>query len=154
MKFTARSAAVAVAVSIVATSFWLIVRDVHKTSASNMVPGNSWRTFPAAVTPFSATDLVNPKRGQYQDIGVSLYPQAATSGYPPWPGTYDAGDRFLWSQIQPASAGAYDFTPIDKEIAAAHAHNQRFHFRIMAFSSVGEDNGNTVMGVPELRPGG
>jgi hypothetical protein len=149
MKFTARSAAVAVAVSIVATSFWLIVRDVHKTSASNMVPGNSWRTFPAAVTPFSATDLVNPKRGQYQDIGIPLYPQSTTSGYPPWPGTNDAGDRFLWLQIQPSSATTYDFTPIDTAIAAAHARNQRFHFRIMAFASNGDIGNNTVMGVPE-----
>jgi Domain of unknown function (DUF4832) len=132
---------------MVATSLWLILRDVDKTSASNTVAGQSWRTFAAAVIPFSATDLVNPKRGQYQDIGIPLYPQSATSSYPPWPGTYDAGDRFLWSQIQPASADTYDFTSIDNEIAAAHAHNQRFHFRIMAFASNG-DSGHTVMGVP------
>ena len=149
MKSAARPAVIALALSVLAASLWLTARGDDKTSASSTVAPRSWRTFTAAVIPFPATDLVNPKRGQYQDIGISLYPQAATSGYPPWPGTYDAGDRFLWSQIQPASAGAYDFTPIDKEIAAAHAHNQRFHFRIMAFSSVGEDNGNTVMGVPE-----
>ena len=147
MKCAARSAVIALALSMVATSLWLILRDVDKTSASNTVAGQSWRTFAAAVIPFSATDLVNPKRGQYQDIGIPLYPQSATSGYPPWPGTYDAGDRFLWSQIQPASADTYDFTSIDNEIAAAHAHNQRFHFRIMAFASNG-DSGNTVMGVP------
>ena len=137
MKCAARSAVIALALSMVATSLWLILRDVDKTSASNTVAGQSWRTFAAAVIPFSATDLVNPKRGQYQDIGIPLYPQSATSGYPPWPGTYDAGDRFLWSQIQPASADTYDFTSIDNEIAAAHAHNQRFHFRIMAFASNG-----------------
>jgi Domain of unknown function (DUF4832) len=149
MKCTARSAVTALlGLLMVATSMWLILRDVDKTSASSTVAVHSWRTFAAAVTPFSETDLVNPKRGQYQDAGIPLYPQSATSGYPPWPGTYDAGDRFLWSQIQPASADVYDFTPIDKEIAAAHAHNQRFHFRIMAFSSTGLD-GNTVMGVPE-----
>jgi hypothetical protein len=148
MKCAARSAVIALALSVVAASLWLTLRHVDKTSASGTVAPQSWRTFAAAVISFSATDLVNPKRGQYQDAGISLYPQSATSGYPAWPGTYDAGDRFLWSQIQPASADAYDFTPIDKEIAAAHAHNQRFHFRIMAFSSIGYP-GNTVMGVPE-----
>ena len=102
-----------------------------------------------AVTPFSATDLVNPKRGQYQDIGITLYPQSATSSYPAWPGTYDAGDRLLWSQIQPANADTYDFASIDKEIAAAHARNQRFHFRIMAFASCCGYSGSTVMGVPQ-----
>ncbi len=144
----ARSAAIAVALSVIAASLWWILRGVDKTSVSSPAVIRSWRTFPAAITPFSAPDLVNPKRGQYQDIGVPLYPQSATSAYPPWPGTYDAGNRFLWSQIQPTSADAYDFKPIDKEIAAAQAHNQRFHFRIMAFSSVGYP-GNTMMGVPE-----
>jgi hypothetical protein len=148
MKSAARSATVALALLMVATSLWLILRDVDKTRASNTVPGQSWRTFTAAVTPFSATDLVNPKRGQYQDTGINLYPQSATSSYPAWPGTYDAGDRFLWSQIQPTSADAYDFTPIDKEITAAQARNQRFHFRIMAFASSGY-SGNTIMGVPQ-----
>jgi hypothetical protein len=154
-KFASRSAVavIALVLSMVATSLWLIVRDVDKTSASNTVA--SWRTFGAAVTPFSATDLVNPKRGQYQDIGIPLYPQPAASSYPPWPGTDDAGDRFLWLQIQPGSADTYDFTPIDNEIAAAHAHNQRFHFRIMAFAS-NAAIGDTVTGVPEwlhARPG-
>jgi hypothetical protein len=140
-KSAARSAVIALALLMV-TSLWLILRDVDKTSASSTV--HSWRTFTAAVTPFSATDLVNPKRGQYQDIGIPLYPRSATSGYPAWPGTYDAGDRFLWSQIQPASADTYDFTSIDQEIAAAHAHNQRFHFRIMAFASCCGYSGKAV----------
>jgi len=131
---------------MVTTSLGLILRDIDKTPASSTV--RSWRTFAAAVMPFWAPDLVNPKRGQYQDIGISLYPQSATAGYPAWPGTHDAGDRFLWSQIQPASADTYDFTSIDKEIAAAHARNQRFHFRIMAFASCCGDSGNTIMGVP------
>lgn len=148
MKCARRSAIILLALLVVTASLWLGFRDVDETSASGTAAGHSWRTFATAVTPYLATDLVNPKRGQYQDIGITLYPQSATSSYPAWPGTYDAGDRFLWSQIQPASADAYDFTSIDKEIAAAHAHNQRFHFRIMAFSSIGYA-GNTVMGVPE-----
>jgi Domain of unknown function (DUF4832) len=102
---------------------------------------------PGAVIPFSANDLINPKRGQYQDLGVPLYPQSTADGYPAWPGTDDAGNRFLWSQIQPTSANSYDFTVIDNAIAAAHAHNQRFHFRVMSFASSGY-SGNTVIGVP------
>ena len=149
MKCAARWAVTALVLSMVSASLWLIVRDVDITGASNTAAGQSWRTFPAAVTPFSATDLVNPKRGQYQDIGMPLYPQSGTNTSPPWPGTDDAGDRFLWLQLQPASPDAYDFTPIDNEIAAARAHNQRFHFRVMAFASNGDIGDNTVMGVPE-----
>ena len=102
---------------------------------------------PGAVIPFSAPELINPKRGQYQDLGVTMYPQSTTGSYPAWPGTDDAGNRLLWSQIQPTSANSYDFTLIDKEIAAASAHNQRFHFRVMSFASVGY-SGDTVIGVP------
>jgi hypothetical protein len=148
MTGAARSGVVALALSVVAASLWFVLRDVNKTTALNTAAGYSWRTFPGAVTPFAAPDLVNPKRGQYQDIGMPLYPQQATSSYPPWPGTNDAGDRLLWSQIQPAGPQTYDFAPIDNEIAAAHARNQRFHFRIMAFASNWESR-NTVMGVPE-----
>jgi Domain of unknown function (DUF4832) len=138
---------VTLALLMVTSWLWLTLHDDHKTNVSSTV--YSWRTFAGAVMPFSAPDPVNPKRGQYQDLGISLYPHSAASGYPAWPGTYDAGDRILWSQIQPASADTYDFTSIDKQIAAVHAHNQRFHFRIMAFSSCCSPGGNTVTGVPE-----
>lgn len=148
MTSTARSAAIAVALMLVVASVWLILRGVYKTNASSPVAVRSWRTFSTVVIPFSAPDVVNPKRGQYQDIDIPLFPRPDTGDYPLWPGTYDVGNRFLWSQIQPTSADAYDFTPIDKAIAAAHARNQRFHFRIMAFASVGY-GGSTVMGVPE-----
>jgi hypothetical protein len=76
-----------------------------------------------------------------------LYPQSTVGSGPPWPGTDDAGTRLLWSQIQPTSADSYDFTLIDKAIAAARAHNQRFHFRVMSFASTGY-GGSTVIGVP------
>jgi hypothetical protein len=141
MKCAGWSAIISLAVLIVVASLWLTLRHVDKPSTSGAEPS---RVQAVAGIPFSATELVNPKRGQYQDIGIALYPQTATSGFPAWPGTYDAGDRFLWSQIQPASADAYDFTSIDKEIAAAHAHNQRFHFRIMAFASCCGYSGKVV----------
>jgi Domain of unknown function (DUF4832) len=124
----------------------LLIGDyIDKSRATPVTPLSAVQ--PGAVMPFSAKDLVNPKRGQYQDLGVTLYPQSTTASYPAWPGTDDAGNRFLWSQIQPTSANSYDFTVIDKAIAAAHAHNQRFHFRVMSFASSGY-SGNTVIGVP------
>jgi hypothetical protein len=101
----------------------------------------------SSLIPYSASELVNPLRGQYQDLGVELYPPA-NAGRPPWPGTYDGGDRFLWSQIQPASADEFDFSAIDQAIAAAHKAGERFHFRIMALCSAGCDKGRSHSAVP------
>jgi len=128
-----------------ATLTLLTVDYTGKTDAIPVTPVSAVQ--PGAVIPFSALDLVNPKRGQYQDLGVTLYPESTAGSHPAWPGTDDAGNRFLWSQIQPTSANSYDFTIIDKAIAAAHVHNQRFHFRVMSFASTGY-SGNTVIGVP------
>jgi hypothetical protein len=131
----------------------LIGHYIDKSRATPVTPLSAIQQ--SAVIPFSAKDLVNPKRGQYQDLGVTLYPQSTTASYPAWPGTDDAGSRVLWSQIQPTSANSYDFTLIDKAVVAAHAHNQRFHFRVMSFASSGY-SGNTVIGVPawlRARPG-
>lgn len=107
------------------------------------------------ITQYSAPDVINPMRGQYQDIGVALHPPA-NSGTSTWPGTYDAGNRFLWSQLQPTSADDYDFSLIDQEIEAAHAENRRFHFRVMALCSAGCAKGRLNSVVPEWlrsRPG-
>jgi hypothetical protein len=138
-------AVISVVLVLAAALVLLTVDYIGKTSATPATPLSAVQS--GAVMRFTAPDLVNPKRGQYQDIDNALYPQSATGNYPPWPGTDDAGSRFLWSQIQPMSANSYDFTVIDKAIAAAHADNQRFHFRIMSFASMGY-SGNTVMGVP------
>jgi hypothetical protein len=131
---------------VMAAALTLLTLDyIQRTGATPVTPLSAVQ--PGAVIPFSAEDVVNPKRGQYQDIGNTLYPQSTTGSYPAWPGTDDAGSRLLWSQVQPTSANSYDFTMIDSAIAAAHAHNQRFHFRVMSFASTGY-SGNTVIGVP------
>ena len=98
--------------------------------------------------PYSAPEIVNPMRGQYQDLGIAVYPPADT-GRTRWPGTYDAGDRFLWADIQPTSADDYDFLAIDKAIEAAHAADQRFHFRVMALCSAGCAQGHLNSAVPD-----
>ena len=126
-------AIISLALVMAAALTLLTVDYIGKTRATPVTPLSAVQQ--GAVIPFSAKDLVNPKRGQYQDLGVTLYPQSTTGSYPAWPGTDDAGSRFLWSQIQPTSANSYDFTVIDNAIAAAHAHNQRFHFRVMSFAS-------------------
>lgn len=101
-----------------------------------------------AVIPYSATEVINPLRGQYQDLAVPLYPPANV-GKPPWPGTYDAGERFLWSDLQPTSADEYDFSAIDRAIEAADAEDERFHFRVMALCSEGCEEGNLRSVVPD-----
>lgn len=105
-----------------------------------------------AVVPFSATDVNNPKRGQYENIGVGLFPQSqpAQSSYPAWPATADAGGRFDWKDLQPNDAQTIDFTPIDTAIAANAAQGKRFHFRVMAFASCCESSypANTDVSVP------
>ena len=138
-------AIISLALVMAAALTLLTVDYIGKTDAILVTPVSAVQ--PGAVIPFSAIDLVNPKRGQYQDLGVTLYPQSTAASYPAWPGTDDAGTRFLWSQIQPTSANSYDFTMIDKAIAAARANNQRFHFRVMSFASYGY-GGDTVIGVP------
>jgi hypothetical protein len=49
-----------------------------QTSASDGMAPQGPAQFVAAV-PFSATELVNPKRGQFQDIKIPLYPPSTTS---------------------------------------------------------------------------
>jgi len=101
-----------------------------------------------SVIPYSDTEIINPLRGQYHGIGVPLFPPAGT-GHPEWPGTYDAGNRFLWSELQPTGPDKFDFSPIDKAIAAAHAEDERFHFRVMAFCSLGCHKGDLRSSVPD-----
>jgi len=101
-----------------------------------------------AVVPYSAPDVINPLRGQYENLGVGLAPNA-NPDHPDWPGTYDAGNRFLWSELQPTGPQDYDFSAIDRAIEAAQANDQRFHFRIMALCSAGCHEGNLRSAVPE-----
>lgn len=101
-----------------------------------------------SVTPYSATEIINPLRGQYQNLGIELHP-AVDAGSPQWPGTYDAGDRFLWSELQPTSADEFDFSAVDKAIEAADGERERFHFRVMALCSEGCEKGNLNSAVPD-----
>lgn len=106
-----------------------------------------------AVVPYSAVDVSNPKRGQFENIGVGLFPQSqpAQRSYPAWPDTFDAGARFEWKDLQPTSAATINYAPIDAAIAAAAARGKRFHFRVMAFASCCQASypANTDISVPD-----
>lgn len=106
-----------------------------------------------AVVPYSATDINNPKRGQFENIGVGLFPQSqpTQSSYPAWPETFDAGARFEWKDLQPTSAATINYAPIDTAIAAAAARGKLFHFRVMAFASCCQASyaANTNVSVPD-----
>ncbi|MUL81726.1 MULTISPECIES: carbohydrate-binding domain-containing protein [unclassified Mycolicibacterium] len=105
--------------------------------ASASPPAQGGSVTLGAITSFSASELSNPQRGQYENLGVGLFPQSqpAQSSYPAWPKALDAGARFEWRDIQPTDARTLNFTPIDNAIATAAAAGKRFHFRIMAFAS-------------------
>jgi Domain of unknown function (DUF4832) len=109
-------------------------------------------TQPGQVTPFSAPDVNNPKRGQYVNLAEGLFPQSypAQKKYPPWPAAFDAGDRFDWRDLQPTPT-TFDFAAIDREIATAAAAGKRFHFRVAAFNSccLTSYPNNTDIGVPD-----
>jgi hypothetical protein len=92
-------------------------------------------------------NLVNPLRGQFENLLSPLFPQAnpAQSGFPPWPGTADVNARIDWRLLQPRDPrllppGApdeqrFDFSQLDKAIEAAAAKGRRFGFRVTAFNS-------------------
>lgn len=123
----------------------LLITLVVGTRGSAVPPADVGQGF---ITPYSATEVINPLRGQYQDLDIALHPRV-DEGYPEWPGTYDAGDRFLWSDLQPTDADDYDFSAIDDAIEAAKADGERFHFRVMALCSKGCAKGNLNSAVPE-----
>lgn len=101
----------------------------------------------SSLTQYSAPDVINPLRGQYEGLGVPLYPWPDT-GQPEWPGTYDVGNRFPWDGIQP-DPDHYDFSYIDEKIAEAQAQDERFHFRIMALCSEGCGDDTLHSAVPD-----
>lgn len=99
------------------------------------------------IMPFSDPDLVNPLRGQYENLLHELFPQStpSQSGYPAWPGTRDVSARIPWRDLQPVDPRTlppdapddqrFDFARLDAQIAAAAERGKRFGFRVTAFDS-------------------
>lgn len=115
----------------------LVDKLTFVTGGPTTPPGTPGSISLGAVIPFTAADLTNAQRGQYENLGVGLFPQSqpAQSAYPAWPAAADAGARYEWRDIQPTDARTFNFAPIDNAIATAAAAGKRFHFRIMAFAS-------------------
>lgn len=117
----------------------------------------------AAVVPYSAPDLVNPMRGQFDNILTGLFPQSndANRDLPAWPGTRDAGLRFTWRSLQPTDPASlpadapddqrYDFTRIDRALDAYDAKGIRLGLRVSSYDSCCEQlpPGQANIGVPD-----
>ncbi|SNT30874.1 hypothetical protein SAMN05421642_113118 [Rhodococcoides kyotonense] len=111
----------------------------------------------------SGPDVVNPMRGQFDNITTGLFPQANVSQqhYPDWPGTKDAAIRVNWRSLQPVDprtlppeapeSERYDFSEIDAALAAYGAQGMRVGLRVSAYDSCCETSpeGNVNIGAPD-----
>ncbi|WP_233213689.1 DUF4832 domain-containing protein [Mycobacterium hubeiense] len=109
---------------------------------------------PAAtgIMPFTAPDLVNPLRGQYENLATPLFPQGnpAQDALAPWPGTTDMSLRIDWRTLQPhdprnlprdvSDAIKFDFSVIDRALATAASSGRRIGLRVTAFNSCCDSN--------------
>ena len=80
-------------------------------------------TFQPAAIGLDAPDVTNALRGQYNWLGVPPYPSGWTD--------VDSYQRYNWDQLE-SSAGVYDFSLIDGEVAMAKQRHGRFGMRVMA----------------------
>ncbi|MCL8250596.1 hypothetical protein AERO_04305 [Aeromicrobium fastidiosum] len=117
----------------------------------------------ARVVPYSAADVVNPMRGQFDNILTGLFPQSndAQDGLPAWPGTRDAAIRVTWRSLQPVDpaslpAGAsdderYDFSQIDRALDQNGERGMRLGLRITTYDSCCDPSppGGVNLAVPD-----
>jgi hypothetical protein len=102
---------------------------------------------PSAALPYTATEVVNPMRGQFDNILTGLFPQSnrAQSGLPDWPGTRDAAIRVTWRSLQPvdparlppdaADDERFDFSQIDRALDGYGSRGIRLSLRISTYDS-------------------
>lgn len=117
-----------------------------------------WQAVIATVIPATVQEIVNPLRGQYEDMLVPLFPQGNSGQhrYPAWPASYDASLRVTWRQLQPTDPKTlapdatddqkYDFSVIDDALTTLAGRGMRLMLRVMAYNSccnpVNPDNTN------------
>lgn len=113
--------------------------------------------------PYSAPDVVNPMRGQFDNILTGLFPQSndAQDALPDWPGTRDAAIRLTWRSLQPVDPSTlpedapdeqrFDFDLLDRALETYAARGQRLDLRISTYDSCCEQlaPGETNIGVPD-----
>lgn len=127
-------------------------------------PGHAATPMPhPEIIGYSAPDLVNPLRGQYENLATPLFPQGnpAQGRYEPWPGTTDMSLRIDWRTLQPRDPRTlpkdapddqkYDFGVLDAALAEAEKNGHRVGFRITAFNSCCESDypNDTDIAVPD-----
>src|SRR5258708_2869284 len=120
--------------------------------------------------PWTAQEIPNPLRGQYEVLLEPLFPQRAPAQqrYPAWPASYDASLRVSWRQLQPTDPGTlppdapdertYDFSAIDDALAKLTERGMRLTLRIGAYNSCCNATypNNTNIAIPDwerARPG-
>ncbi|WP_072803647.1 hypothetical protein [Rhodococcoides yunnanense] len=108
-------------------------------------------------------DVVNPMRGQFDNIDTGLFPQSniGQQHYPDWPGTKDAAIRVNWRSLQPVDPRTlppdapetqkYDFSAIDEALESYGARGIRVGLRVSSYDSCCETApaGNVNIGVPD-----
>lgn len=108
-------------------------------------------------------DVVNPMRGQFDNIGTGLFPQSnvGQQHYPDWPGSKDAAIRVDWRSLQPVDprtlppdapeSAKYDFSAIDEALETYAAQGMRVGLRVSSYDSCCETSpeGNVNIGVPD-----
>lgn len=83
------------------------------------------RVYTPSTIPWSAPEIVNSGRGQYEWLDIPKDPDW-------WPDLVDeyTRDPIAWKIVEP-SKGVYDFTVIEDFLAAAEARGGKFGFRVM-----------------------
>lgn len=101
---------------------------------------------------YDALDLVNPMRGQFDNIVTGLFPQSspAQNALPDWPGSRDAAIRLTWRQLEP-ERGRYDFSLLDRALDTYEQRGMRVALRVSTYDSccLQLDPGQRNLDVPD-----
>jgi hypothetical protein len=125
--------------------------------------GDGAGTATGRVLPYSAPDVVNPMRGQFENILTRLFPQSnqAQAALPDWPGTRDAAIRLTWRSLQPVDPATlpadapddqrFDFAYLDRTLAEYDARGLRVALRITTYDSCCDPSppGGVNLAVPD-----
>ncbi len=100
-----------------------------------------YKTFSFTEIPFGNTDLVNPGRGaeQWHNAVEVNVPDEGVKTTP-----YDVYYRFVWTRIEGATQGSYNWTYFDNLVNNAIAKKQKLSFGIMTSYPEGTTNEGLV----------
>ena len=116
-----------------------------------------------AIVPFTEPDVVNPLRGQFENLTIGLFPQEnpAQREYPAWPSSGDGSMRISWRELQPmdprqmpndsSDDRKYDFSKIDANLARYADKGGRLTLRVYSYNSCCNDHypDNTNIAIPD-----